>query len=244
MCSQTLDMYVALVTFLVYVFKHVRETIAMIFYLRCFAWTGSSRVKHEPLHVVTGYVADPRTGMNITTTRPLSRIKILESVVYVLIILAKLSVCFATVIIGSGSVIRSATDLDLVFNALAVVFILELDEVFYTIFVARMWVAFTKAPAITCVVTKNDVHFQMAYPYIVFLAGIAMHFFCIAFWCHFWPEEGAGAFYAQPKSGAPAITNATNTTSESAAGDTDWSSGWEWWGSDEGGAGGGGRSRG
>ena len=177
------ELNAALLTFLFYVWKHIRETAAMIFYLRCFEWRGNMSVAHEPLRVVIGNVHDKITGRDYATTRPLSRIKVAESFVYVNIVLLKMCVTVATVIVGSGSVIRSATLLDLVFNSLASVFILELDEVVYTIFVARMWSAFTKPPQINVIVRPRVVTFQLCYPYFVVVMLIVMGIIAMSFWC-------------------------------------------------------------
>lgn len=166
---------ICMLTYVTVCFRHVKETVKMYFWLSVFRWEWGT-MKHQPLRLVREELHDPEGGLSISAVRPVSHISAPEGLVYVLILLAKISVELFATFVGSGGVLLSASDLDLILNTLAATFILELDDVLHDVFVPKMWNAFCTAPELTAVVRGSVLNLQLFFPYLAalligFIAG-------------------------------------------------------------------------
>ena len=126
---------------------------------------------------------DPESGHSIATVRPLSHITGPECVLYITTLFIKLAVEGFALIVGSGAVLWSSADLDLILNTLAATFILELDDILYDIFVAKMWTAFCTAPELTATLKPGVVRFQLVWPYLALAFVVGWSVFMEHLWC-------------------------------------------------------------
>lgn len=182
LASNPLARHVCLFTYIAVCLRHVRETGKMFFWLAIFKheWW---RTDHQPLRVQRETLNDPESGHSIATVRPLSHITGPECVLYITTLFIKLAVEGFALIVGSGAVLWSSADLDLILNTLAATFILELDDILYDIFVAKMWTAFCTAPELTATLKPGVVRFQLVWPYLALAFVVGWSVFMEHLWC-------------------------------------------------------------
>lgn len=193
---------VALLTFVSSVFKSMRETCEMYFWLSIFRKT-KLRARHVPLRVVAsrgrrGSVANlAASSLETTTTKPASGLTGRERLSFRLLLVSKVLVEVATLFVGSGAVLRSASKLDVVLNAVAATFILDVDDCFFVIFTGKMWEPFTQAPELSASVKPWMVYGQLLWPLTTAGFVALLHVSMIGIWC-WWGlaplgEHGPGA---------------------------------------------------
>ena len=188
--SNTLLRNVCLITYVAVCFRHIRETIKMYWWLAVFRFEWS-KTEHQPLRLTCEELRDPEGGLTVATVRPVTHISGPEGVAYLMILLMKLGAEVFAMFVGSGGVLLSASELDLILNTLAATFILELDDLLHDVFVARMWEAFCRAPEITAAVRGWVVNAQLAYPYVAVLIIGGVSAGMIITWCGF-TNSGTG----------------------------------------------------
>ena len=96
-----------------------------------------------------------------------------------------------TLVVGSGAVLRSASKLDVVLNAVAATFILDVDDVFFVIFTGKMWEPFTRAPTLSASLKPWMVYGQLLWPFTSALVVAALHLCMMGTWCWWgWVSDG------------------------------------------------------
>lgn len=125
--------WVALMAFICLVVKDVVETWELYLWLSMFR----SCQMHERLQMQR--YRHSTLSLEFVVTRPVSGITPVARGCFFILLIAKLAIAPIVLLSGSGAVLRSGNDFDLILNSIAAVFVIQLDDTVCEMFIPRVF---------------------------------------------------------------------------------------------------------